>query len=200
MRVGVLGGTFDPIHCAHLRIAEEARERLELDRVLFVPAAHQPLKPRPAAAARDRLEMVRLAVASNPAFEALDLEIERPGPSYTVDTLRALAARLPGARLWFIVGGDALPELDRWREPGALVELAGFAVVPRPGQADPLRARVPASLRGPGSEWVEVPCPRLDISATDIRRRVAEGRSIRYLVPDAVLEYVEKRRLYQEGD
>jgi nicotinate-nucleotide adenylyltransferase len=209
--LGVLGGTFDPIHCAHLRLAESAREDLGLQRVLFVPAAQPALKPADVAPAADRLEMLRLATASNPAFEVLDLEILRGGISYTVDTLRELAARFPGERFWFVIGADALAELERWREPETLFELASFAVAARPGSAGDPAELLPAPLaahfsRGPdgllhesGNEIRALEFPALDISATEVRRRVARGASIRYLVPDPVLEYIAKQRLYEEA-
>ena len=136
MKLGILGGTFDPIHLAHLRIAEEVRLALELDRVFFVPASNPPHRPGPVAAAADRLEMVRIATASNPAFEVSDLELRREGRSYTVDTLRAVSARHPGSELWFIIGSDAVAEIDSWREPDEVLRLARFAIVSRPGSPD----------------------------------------------------------------
>lgn len=212
MNVGVLGGTFNPIHLAHLRLAEEMREALALARVLLVPAGDPPLKHRGIAPAAHRLEMVRRAAASNPALEVLDLEVRRAGPSYTVDTLAELRARLPGAALWFIVGADTLPELGAWREPERLFALANFAVATRPGHPQALRELLPAPLSrafrdGPrglvhesGNELRQVPFTPLAISASDIRARVARGESIRYLVPDEVIEYVRKQKLYQEKE
>jgi nicotinate-nucleotide adenylyltransferase len=189
--LGILGGTFDPIHLAHLRIAEEVREALALERVLFVPAADPPWK-RAAAPFADRLEMVRIAVAGNPGFEASDLEGGRPGPSYTVETLEELRSRLPDERLWFIVGADAFAEVERWHHAQRLFELAAFAVVERPGSE--------AALTGvpPGAEVRRVRVPLLDVSASDLRRRVARGASLRYLAPDAVIDYIEKHHLYEE--
>lgn len=211
MSLGVLGGTFDPVHVAHLRLAEETREILGLARVLFVPARRSPLKIPPVADARDRLQMLKLATASNPAFDVLELDLQREGASYAIDTLRDLAAQLAGERLWFILGSDSALELERWREPEALFGLASFAVVPRPGSdAASVGALLPARLarsfrRGvhglvheTGSELRSIPATPLAISATDIRRRIARGASIRYLVPDAVAEYISKQRLYVE--
>lgn len=212
MNVGVLGGTFNPIHLAHLRLAEEMREALALARVILVPAGDPPLKRRGVAPAALRLEMVRRAVASNPALEVDDLELRRAGPSYTVDTLAELSRRLPGAKLWFLVGADTLPELESWREPARLFELASFAVAARPGQPGHLRALLPASLAAPfrdgpqglvhpsGNELRAVPFTPLAISASDIRRRVARGASLRYLVPDEVIEFIGKHHLYQEKE
>jgi len=210
--LGVLGGTFNPIHFAHLRLAEEIREALELERVLFVPAAQPPLKPQGVAPAADRLEMVELATASNPVFDVLDLELHREGPSYTVDTLAELGRRFPGQPLWFVMGSDALAELALWRQPETLVSLANLAIVQRPGepQVDP-GALLPNDLRvqfapGPGGlvhesgrELRVIATTELSLSATDIRERVARGASIRYLVPDSVCEYIAKHRLYEEG-
>jgi nicotinate-nucleotide adenylyltransferase len=188
--IGILGGTFDPIHLAHLRIAEEAREALALSRVLFVPAGDPPWKHGLAAPFRDRLEMVRLATAPNAAFEASELEGARSGPSYTVDTLRELTRRLPGSRLWFILGADAFAGIASWHQAQALFGLAAFCVFARPGfevSRPPVGCEVRV-LRGTA----------LEISASDIRARAARGASLRYLVPDAVIDYIEKHRLYRE--
>jgi nicotinate-nucleotide adenylyltransferase len=155
--------------------------------------------------------MTRLATSSNPAFEVLDLELRRPGPSYTVDTLRELRAAHPGQRLWFLIGADAFAELETWHRPGELLELASLAVLPRPGSAErPLASLLPEHLRQPlratraglehpsGEEIRGVAVSALAISASDLRRRVACGASIRYLVPDSVADYIEKHGLYQE--
>lgn len=210
MKLGVLGGTFNPIHLAHLRLAEELRETLELDRVLLIPAGEPALKHSGLAPAAHRLEMVRRASASNPALEVDDLELRRAGPSYTVDTLRALRERSPSAQLWFLVGADTLPELAAWREPERLFELANFAVATRPGYAARLRELLPRALAAPfrdgpsglvhtsGNELRAVAFTPLEISASDIRRRAARGGSIRYLVPDEVREYIAKHHLYQD--
>ncbi len=188
--IGILGGTFDPIHLAHLRSAEEAREALALERVLFVPAAEPPWKRGRAAPFADRLEMVRLALAPNPAFEACEIEGERPGPSYTVDTLRELARRLPGRRLWFILGADAFAEIGSWHRASELYGLAGFCVVARPG----FEVAAPA----PGCEVRVLRGTLLEISASDVRARAARRASLRYLVPDAVIDYIDKHHLYRE--
>ncbi|NRA03410.1 MAG: nicotinate-nucleotide adenylyltransferase [Myxococcales bacterium] len=192
MKLGILGGTFDPIHLAHLRIAEEVRLALELDRVFFVPASNPPHRPGPLATATDRLEMVRIATAPNPAFEASDLELRRVGQSYTVDTLRAFSSLHPGSELWFIIGSDAVAEIDSWREPDEVLRLARFAIVSRPGSPELI-------LRQEREARVSrVPVSALAISAREIRARCAEETSIRYLVPDAVLDYIRKHRLYAE--
>jgi len=212
VKVGVLGGTFNPIHIAHLRLAEEMREALSLERVLLVPAGDPPLKRRGIASSEHRLEMVRRASASNPALEVSDIEIRRAGPSYSVDTLAELRRRSPGVDLWFLVGADTLCELDAWREPERLFTLAHFAVATRPGHDRALRELLPASLAsafrdGPrglvhesGSELRSVPFTPLAISASDVRQRLARGASIRYLVPDEVVEYIGKHHLYREKE
>ncbi len=213
MNLGVFGGTFNPVHVAHLRVAEEVREELDLGRVLWIPSADPPHKPAPKVSAASRLEMVRLATATNPSFEVTDLELRRPGPSYTVHTLQELGGLHPDARLWFLIGTDALEEMHTWHQPNRLFELASFAVLPRPGSAPkPLHDRMPEPLVAPfrvgpqglehpsGNVVREVPVSPLDVSASDLRRRIARGASVRYLVPDAVIDYIEKHRLYEEED
>jgi nicotinate-nucleotide adenylyltransferase len=209
--VGILGGTFNPIHLAHLRVAEEVRETLGLERVLFVPSGDPPHKLDELEPAERRYDMVRLAVETNPAFEVLDLELRRTGPSYTVDTLDELRRLNPGQELWFIIGSDAFAELETWYRPARLFELASLAVVQRPGRAArpvgaalseelarPFRATVRGLEHPSGHEIRGIPVSELAISATDIRERIARGASIRYLVPEAVIEYIRKNGLYRE--
>lgn len=198
--IGVLGGTFDPIHLGHLVVAEAVREALELDSMLFVPAWVNPRKVgRAQAAAEHRLEMLRLALSGNPAFEICPIEIDRGGPSYTVDTLEALRADF-GARasLSFVMGADSLADLPRWHRPEDIVRLARLAVVPRSGHrpdVDALEADVPGLRRA----LTNVEAPVIEISATAVRARAAAGRSIRYLVPEPVREYIEGRSLYSDS-
>lgn len=194
-RTGILGGTFDPIHYGHLAIAEEARVALRLDRVLFVPAARQPLKVAGhVATAAQRLEMARLACAPNEAFEVLAVEVDRPGPSYTVDTL----AELSGAgELHFILGADALPDLPRWRAVERIVELARIVAVGRPGFLPDLAA-LARDLPQLRERLIILEGPRLEISSTELRRRIAEGRPIRYQTPDAVVAYIAANGLYRK--
>ena len=190
MKLGMLGGTFDPIHLGHLRAAENAREAFALDRVAFVPAAEPPHRPRPVSSALDRFAMVALATAGHASFVASDLEIGREGPSYTVDTVGALLGDGP-ASLFLIVGSDTFGEMKAWRDAARIFALCEIAVVPRPGVED--AAPVPPFA---GARVSRVPGPTLAISATAVRGRVREGRSVRYLVPDAVADYIAKRGLY----
>jgi nicotinate-nucleotide adenylyltransferase len=214
-RVALFGGTFNPIHLGHLRAAEEVREALGLERVIFVPSAEPPLKrggAEPIAPARLRLRWVERAVAGNPAFAVDALELERTGPSFTVDTLRVFGARLAPERPVFVIGSDAFAELASWREPKALLALAHFAVLTRPPHgAGSLAAWIPAELAAdlvlaPGGQeahhrsagsWVRrVPITALDISSTDVRHRLSEGRSVRYLLPEPVLDEVLQSGVY----
>ncbi len=188
MRLGVYGGAFDPPHLGHLVAASDACDALGLHRLLWIPSAVHPLKAV-RTAADVRLEMVRAAVADDPRFAADDLELRRTGPSYTVDTLRELRAREPGAQLFFLTGADNLADLPRWREPDEVARLATLAVVSRAGDALPADAPYPA---------VSVAVTRVDVSSTEIRRRVAAGLSIRYLVPEAVRAVVDRERLYRD--
>jgi nicotinate-nucleotide adenylyltransferase len=188
VRLGVFGGTFDPPHLGHLALAERAAERLALERVMFVPAARPPHKRRaPLTPARHRLAMVRLAVRGNPRFAVSDLELRRAGPSYTVDTLRALHARHPRARLHLLLGADSLVDLPNWREADAIRRLATLVVAVRPGAAAP-----PAR----GARVVALDNPGLDVASHALRATLARGGSARYLVPDAVLRYAARHRLY----
>jgi nicotinate-nucleotide adenylyltransferase len=197
-RVGIVGGTFDPIHLGHLIIAEEARVQLGLERVIFIPAGRPWLKgSEPSASPKDRLEMTRLAVRSHPSFRCASIEVERGGNTYTVETLEVLSRSLPGAELFYVVGLDSLREFHRWRSPARILELATLVVLLRPGYRRPplnaLRGVAPAA-----EERVRIlKGPLMEVSSTDIRRRVAEGRSIRYLVPPEVEEYIARRGLYR---
>ena len=198
--MGVFGGTFDPIHHGHLAIAEEAREALGLAIVRFVPAAASPFKTdRDVTPAEHRLAMVEAAIAGNPRFEASRMEMERPAPSYTVDTLERLSSRGP-TDLWLILSSEALAGFPRWRDPDRILELARIAVVPRAG-FDPLGpAWVEEHLAGRAERFTFLAGPLLPISGSVVRRRAALGRSVRYLVPDAVARYIVQHRLYRDPD
>jgi nicotinate-nucleotide adenylyltransferase len=192
LKVGLMGGTFDPIHLGHLRAAESAREALGLDRVAFVPAGVPPHKEAPLSAAIDRYAMVCLATAGHAHFVPSDFEIRRDGKSFTVDTVAALLAEAPSDSITVIVGSDTFPEMPTWREPERLFSLAEVAVVERPGEREGPTRALPAGARGVH----RVKGPALDVSATDVRERVRRGESVRYLVPEAVAEYIAKRGLY----
>ena len=196
-RTAVFGGSFNPIHYGHLLLADEVLEALGLDRVLFVPAAQPPHKlDAQLAPAPDRYAMVELAIAGHPKFAVSDLELRRAGPSYTVDTLEAL--RLPRAELFLIVGSETFLDLLTWRSPRRIAQLAQIVVVPRLGSAfDPESAAVRKVVREIGEEPLIVHAISLPISASDLRRRVREGRSIAYQVPDAVVAYIRAKRLYR---
>lgn len=183
----LFGGSFDPVHVGHLIVAEAAAEALGA-RIRFLPAREQPLKRAGLeAGAAHRAAMLAAAVAGNPRFSVETIELELPVPSYTVETLRALARREPGNRFTLLLGGDAARELPRWREADALPALADVVVFTRPGTEPPADARISRVI----------PVPAVDVSATDIRARVAAGRSIRYLVPEPVREYIARHGLYQ---
>lgn len=201
MRLGVLGGTFNPPHLAHLLCASEAADQLGLERVLLVPANEPPHKEvldDPGAAVRAGL--CDAAVAGDERLAVSRIELERGGRSYTVDTLRALRDAHPGTELWFIVGGDMAMSLPTWREPGEILGLARLAVAERSGAvrrdiADRLRAELPGA-----QERIDFfAMPRVDVSSSEVRRRVGEGRSVRYLVPDAVAAQVGELGLYRGG-
>jgi nicotinate-nucleotide adenylyltransferase len=188
LSLGVLGGTFDPIHLGHLRAAEAVREALGLEQVLFIPAAEPPHRPPPAASGLDRFAMVALATASHPAFVASDLELRREGPSYSVDTLEALADHVAERRLVLILGSDALADLPSWYRVERVLELARVAVLARPG------VETAPELAACDLERVEAPL--LEVSSTQVRQLLARGEGVRYLVPEAVADYIAKRELY----
>ena len=198
MNIGVMGGTFDPIHMGHLIVAEEVRARLDLAEVLFVPAGQPWLKPNsPVLPAEHRLQMVRLAIADKPYFKLSTIEIERAGPSYTVDTIAELQGQLDARdELFPILGWDNLAQLPQWREPSRLVKMCHLVAVPRPGHPRPdldsLEAVIPGLSRG----LIFLDKPEVDIDATEIRKRVAQGLSIRHLVPEPVERYIKQHGLY----
>ncbi|MBX0326821.1 nicotinate-nucleotide adenylyltransferase [Oscillochloris sp. ZM17-4] len=198
-RIGIYGGTFDPIHIGHLAIAEEARYALGLGQVLFVPAARQPLKDdAQGATPEQRLVMARMACATNPHFAVSDLELRRPPPSYTVDTLSTLRAELDIAtELVFILGADAARDLPRWHRAAEITRLVHLAIVGRPGYSLDLAA-LESRLSGVGERCTLIAGPRLDVSSSDLRARLALGRPARYQIPDPVLDYIAEHGLYRE--
>lgn len=195
-RIGIMGGTFDPLHVAHLIAAEEARVGFALDRVIFIPAGRPPHKAGdPTTDPEHRYAMTLLATVENPYFEVSRMEIERQGPSYSVDTIRALRSALgPGVEIHFIAGADEILEIESWHEAEALPSLARFIALPRPGfDLLQLEQRLPDRFL---ASIDVLPMREIDVSATEIRRRAAAGQSIRYLVPDSVEAYVRKNKLY----
>jgi|SRR5688572_19786043 len=196
-RIGVMGGSFDPIHLGHLIMAEAAREALNLNLVLFVPTAVQPLKQdRLAADPTHRAAMIEIAIEENPCFRLSRVDLDRPGPSYTVDTLRLLDDEYTQASFWFVLGADALQSLPRWRDPQGILALTRLAVVRRPDAALDLADLIRVFPRlDEAVDWVDAPL--IDISSTNLRRRAAEGESLRYRTPDAVRDYIESHGLYR---
>ena len=200
MDIGVFGGTFDPIHLGHLTIAEEVRIELGLAQVLFVPAGQPWLKAdRSITPAAHRLEMLSLAITGNPHFAISTIEVDRSGPSYTVDTIAALKRHLgEEVKLFFLLGSDALAELPQWKEPSCLVQMCQLVAFSRPGVALSSLEWLESAIPGISQCISFVEVPQIDISATQIRNRVAQGASIRQLVPQAVERYILEQRLYTE--
>jgi nicotinate-nucleotide adenylyltransferase len=198
-RIGVFGGTFDPVHLGHLVLAEQCREQGRLDEVWFVPSARPPHKPEPRTPFDRRAEMLALAVAGNPAFRVERSENDRPDLSYTVDTLAEFRRRHPDCDFFLLIGSDTLRDLHTWKDPAGIVAAAGLLVVARPNcpvlSAEEVRTR----LRLPDAVPLRLECvtsPLLDIASRDLRERAAQGRSLRYLVPRAVEAYIADKHLY----
>jgi nicotinate-nucleotide adenylyltransferase len=198
MKVGILGGTFDPVHNGHLVIAGEVKGTFGLDRILFIPARQSPFKTDYAVTtAESRLEMLRLAVAGRPEYAVSTIEVERPGISYTVDTISELKKQYGEGNEWFfIMGWDSLERFDEWREPERIIELCFVVAVPRPDSVKPDLERLETKVPGIASRVIFTDSPLVDISSTDIRDMVSRGQSIDHLVPAAVAEYIQKHRLY----
>lgn len=199
-KIGIFGGTFDPVHLGHLILAEQAREQARLDEVWFVPAPRPPQKDGEAITRFDaRVEMLSIAIAGHPAFRVSEVEKDRAGPSYTVDTLAMLHRHHPMDTFYLLLGGDSLADLPLWRDPAGIVEQATLVVMARPGSklmtAEGLARRIgrdkPLSLK-------VVEAPLIDISSRDLRRRVREGRGIRYMTPRGVEAYIHEKKLYRE--
>ncbi len=199
MDIGVLGGTFDPVHLGHLVAAQEVMVKLRLASVIFLPAGQPWLKPqREITPGEHRVVMLRLALGSNPHFRLSTLELDRPGPSYTVDSLPVLAAEYPaGTSIVFIMGLDKLAELPRWRKPQRLLKLCSIVAVTRPGYAGFDMKKLEAALPGASRRIKLLDIPLIGISSSDIRERVGRGLPIRYLVPPGVAEYIEEQGLYR---
>ncbi|MCL6559671.1 MAG: nicotinate-nucleotide adenylyltransferase [Firmicutes bacterium] len=203
-RLGIMGGTFDPIHYGHLVTAECARYELGLEKVLFIPAGRPPHKPdRRITGPWLRYAMTGLAIASNPFFQASSLEVERPGPSYTIDTVQAITHLFPGAEIYFITGADAVLEILTWKNVEQLLSLCRFIAATRPGyrlmELGEKLYKLPVELKQSiVQNIVLMEVPALAISSTEIRRRVREGRPIKYLLPEPVEEYIIKNNLYRQ--
>ncbi|MFC2044481.1 nicotinate-nucleotide adenylyltransferase [Chloroflexota bacterium] len=199
MNIGVLGGTFDPIHNGHLSVAEEVRVKLKLIRVIFMPAGQPWMKEglNPVLVAEHRVQMVRLAIVKVPYFQLSTLEIERPGPSYAVDAITELRSQI-GTRyeIFSILGWDSLSQLPNWREPSRLITLCHLVVVPRPGYILPDIQSLAAKIPRLSERLIILDKPEIDISAREIRSRVAQGLPISHLVPIPVEEYIKRHRLY----
>jgi len=199
MKIGVLGGTFDPVHIGHLIIAEEVRFRLKLDHVLFIPAGQPWLKVnRVISEAKHRVAMTNLAIASNSYFKLSSVEIDHPSPSYTVDTIKTLQTQFnSAARIFLILGWDSLNELPLWKEPGRVISMCQLVIVPRLNYPRPDLKSLDKTIPGIVSNTIMLDILTIDISSTEIRRRVAEGVSIRYLVPQEVEKYIAENGLYR---
>ena len=198
MKIGLLGGTFDPIHNGHIVVAVETRARLDLAEVLFVPAGQPWLKEdSPILAAEHRVQMIRLAIAEQPYFKLSTMEIDRAGPSYTVDTITELQAQLgAGDEFFFILGWDNLAQLPLWKEPSRLIKMCRLVAVPRPGYSLPNLNSLEAAIPGLSRRLTLLEKPEVDIDATEIRNRVAQGLPIGHLVPEPVDEYIRQHKLY----
>jgi nicotinate-nucleotide adenylyltransferase len=197
-RIGVIGGTFDPIHYGHLAAAEEARVRVNLEKVLFVVAGVPPHKlNEDVTPVEHRLAMVRLGIASNPHFGISRVDVDRPGPSYTVDTISILQEELgPDTELFFVMGLDSLVEVPAWHQPERLIRLCRLVAVSRPGFEVDMR-RLEASVPGISSRAEIIDMPEVEISSSDLQRRVKEGLPIKYQVPEEVERYIIKFHLYE---
>jgi len=198
MNIGVLGGTFDPIHIGHLIVAEKIRAHLDLAEILFVPAGEPWLKVNNRISpAEHRVQMVRLAIADEPTFKLSTMEIERAGPSYTVDTIAELKGQIgAGDKLFFILGWDNLVQLPQWHEPSRLVRMCHLVAVPRVGSPAPDLNSLEAAIPGLSHSTILLDTPRIDISASEIRDRIAQGLSIHHLVPEPVERYIKEHKLY----
>ncbi len=201
MKIGVFGGTFDPVHLGHLVIAEQCREQAKLDEVWFLPSARPPHKARPDLTPFERrADMIQLAIAGHAQFRVSDIEKDRPGPSYTADTLAELRRQRPEVDWHLILGSDCLPDLAHWHEPLRVVAQAKLAVVARPGWPVWSAEQLQNSLRLADDQRLHlqvVSVPLIEIASRDLRRRVAEGRSVRYMVPAAVAAYIADKGLYK---
>lgn len=195
--MGILGGTFDPPHIGHLVLADCAIQSLALDDLLFVPAADPPHKRSTRVSIRHRLPMLECALALDPRFQLSRVDIDRPGPHYTVDMVRILQAQAPDAELFFVMGSDSLRDLNTWHQPQALIDAVRLAVMRRPEADVPLSIHA-ALLPNLEERVVVIDAPRLEVSSTEIVERLRAGKSVRFLVPDPVLDYIETHQVYRD--
>ncbi|MBF8303840.1 MAG: nadD [Dehalococcoidia bacterium] len=200
MEIGIYGGTFDPIHMGHLIVAEEARQRLKFEKVLFTPAGLPWMKwPQTISSPQHRLEMLKLAIASNPFFHISNVDLENPGPSFTVETMRALKKEYgDSGNLYFILGVDSIRELPKWHEPHKIISYGKLVAMARPGCEELDWGGLEGAIPQAKDHIILIKGPLIDISSTEIRRRVAEGISIRYMVPEAVENYIHTHGLYRK--
>ena len=198
-KIGIFGGSFNPIHTGHLIAAQETLDALKLDKVIFIPAGNPPHKSQSnLAAAEDRYEMVRLAIQDNPGFEISGMEMEREGKTYSFDTLVALKKQFDDIDMHFIIGFDTLKELHTWRNIQGIFNIVSFAVVNRGNEAIEIKQWIEDRQRTYSGTIDYIPIPDIQISSTDIRHRIQDERSIKYLVPDAVEHYIKSRGLYMD--
>jgi nicotinate-nucleotide adenylyltransferase len=198
VRIGLLGGTFDPPHIGHLILGEYAVDALKLTRLLYIPAADPPHKRgAPKTPAAQRTAMLQAAIADNPRFELSRIDLDREGPHYSLETVQIAQAQYPEAELYFVMGGDSLRDLLSWHRPADLIRFCRLAVMRRPG-ADAYPEMHEAALPGLAQRVIMIDAPRLEISSTEIGRRLTAGQSVRYLVPDAVLAYIREHELYRK--
>lgn len=202
MKVGILGGTFDPIHIGHLIIAEEARYQLGLDRVIFLPAGKPYFKKdRIVSTKSDRLEMIKLGIKDNPKFEVSEFELDREGPTYSIDSITRLKKELGGdVDLYFLIGLDALADMHKWKHPAELIEMCQVIGLTRPSYPDFDWANIESKIAGASQKIRIIEVSQVGVSSTDVRMMVAGDISVRYLVPDAVVRYIEEHGLYKTGD
>lgn len=199
-RLGIMGGTFDPIHMGHLVCAEQARDALKLDGILFLPAGNPVFKKHiRVTSAHHRVAMCKMAVQDNPHFDVSTIEVDRGGDTYTVDTLQALRDHFPkNVKLYFIAGADAIATLPQWREAAQLARLASFVGLNRPRSANLQTSNIMQSLRAAGFRTLFVEAPLFELSSSDIRKRILGERSVKYLIPPSVLEYINSVGLYKD--
>lgn len=203
MVIGLMGGTFNPIHYGHLMMSEYLREEMGMDKILFIPTGNPPHKTWGVLDAEDRMEMVKIAVADNPAFEVSDVEVRNKEISYSVDTVKKLQKQYPEDQLVFLVGSDILPELKTWRRFDELAKAIEFVIAVRPGyeriNKEDIRIEIGALIKNYGAKITVVETPRYEISSTDLRNRLKVGKSVKYLLPDAVIKLIKEKGYYGSG-